>query len=844
MSRRKGIKLPLALRRELGIETNQQRGRREQGNSIRGMREQRKAKRSEGRQHGRFSRPRSRQEFSRNGSDEGDASPPRYKMAKPAQRQADGGREELQPMPVLQRPKHHSPTLSEPSPFSLRSSSPGLVLDANSRAFKDRAAEDDADISALERRLGLSKNKTPKAFTEDGLDDLLDGLDEEERGVKRKAVGKEWLERKRRRAMVDGDDDELGRGEGNEKGDLNHDSDLELDISEDGSVVLGSDAISDVSLDVDLLDENAEQDEANLFEGFDSAADSSLRPQQKKVRENPYVPPVAPSTSTGKYIPPTLRKAQNSEGASLETLKRQLQGHLNKLSEVNLVSILGEVEKVYQSNPRQDVTSVLIDLLLALFCDRSALQNTFVILHAGFATALYKVIGVDFGAELLSQLVERFDQYHNDDAISKEALNLLSLLSNLFAFHMISSTIVFDHIRLLLSRLSEHNTELLLRLIRDCGPQLRQEDPSSLKGIVQMLQKETTRMNTAGEQMSVRTKFIIETITDLKNNKMKAATNNAGLASEHITLMRRVLGSLNGKRNVRAVEPLRITRDDIHNSDKRGKWWLVGASWKGNETGAAPDEIANVIVPPPDQLLDDDSIDLLTLSRQYGMNTDVRRSIFIALLSAVDHQDGHMRLLKLRLKRNQEQEVPKVLLRCAAGEKPYNHYYTLVAKKLCLDKKMRKAFQFALWAFFRRLGEHTDADEDDDGPEGENVEMSEVANLARLYAHLVLDGAISLDVLRVLDLISAEERTIMFVELLMAIIFIESKDKPSALAKVLERPAEGTSQMVKRLRFFIKNNVRTSDLIGKKEQKAVKQGCQVALETLKRLQMVAEATDV
>ena len=267
---------------------------------------------------------------------------------------------------------------------------------------------------------------------------------------------------------------------------------------------------------------------------------------------------------------------------------------------------------------------------------------------------------------------------------------------------MISSVIIFDHIQLLLDRLSENNTELLLRLIRDCGPQLRQDDPSSLKAIVQLMQKETARMNSAGEQMSVRTKYMIETITDLKNNKMKAATNNAGLASEHITLMRKVLGSLNDKRTLRASEPLRATRDDILNSDNKGKWWLVGASWKGNESTSAVEE---AVVPPPEQLLDDDSIDLLALSRQYGMNTDVRRSVFIALLSAVDYQDGHIRLLKLRLKRNQEQEIPKVLLRCAAGEKPYNQYYTLVAKKLCLDKRMRKAFQFALWAFFRRLGE-------------------------------------------------------------------------------------------------------------------------------------------
>ncbi|KAJ9611266.1 suppressor of glycerol defect [Cladophialophora chaetospira] len=832
MSRRnggasKGIKLPFALQKELGIEGErlQGGGRRRQQGSGRGRKEQRRTDRlgrrqnlQGGQRHAAAEVAFSEEEY---GEDDELSAPQGRQSKKAAHRDTDSSSTVSRTKSILKEsnrpPQPPSPASSDSaSPSMSRSSSPGLVLDASSRTFRDRAAEDEAEISALERKLSL-KTKSSKSAVEDGLDDLLEGLDEHEaRRVKRKADGKDWLERKRRKAIHDGDE-ELDSNEEDELDDI-EDDDSEEYPDEDVNGGLSSD------------DDGSD---ADSFGGFDSE-DEPHPPVRKKVRENPYVAPVAPGTSSGKYIPPSMRKAQNSEGASIERLKRQLQGHLNKLSEANLISILGEIEKVYQSNPRQDVTSVLIELLLSLFCDRSALQNTFVILHAAFATAVYKVIGVDFGAELLSQLVERFDQYHRDDTLSKEAVNLISLLANLFTFHLISNSIIFDHIRLLLGRLSENNTELLLRLIRDCGPQLRQDDPSSLKDIVQLMQRETARMNSAGEQMSVRTKFMIETMTDLKNNKMKAATNNAGLASEHITLMRKVLGSLNEKRSVRASEPLRITRYDIKSSDKKGKWWLVGASWKGNEPPAAPVDTAVILA--PDQILDDESsIDLLALSRQYGMNTDVRRSIFIALLSAVDYQDGHMRILKLRLKRNQEQEIPKVLLRCAAGEKPYNHYYTLVAKKLCLDKKMRKAFQFALWSFFRRLGENPDLDEDGEDGAEEDVEMTEIANMARLYANLALDGAVPLGALKVLDLAAAKERTIMFVELMLAILFIEVKDKPSALTKALERAATEAPRVVKRLQFFIKKNVRSTDLVGKKDRKAVKQGCQMALGVLETL---------
>ncbi|EXJ67262.1 uncharacterized protein A1O5_09909 [Cladophialophora psammophila CBS 110553] len=852
---RNGLKLPFALEKELGFEGRRLGGgggRRHHG-SVQSRKEQRKSERQERRQNIRRAgsqrrHPIAEQELSDGDVDGDDSDEPnlapitlKQETVKPKARDSEPKKLKS----ILKKSKIPSSSPSETSSrSSSRSSSPGLVLDANSQAFKERAAQDDAEIAALERKLGLKKKKVSKSFADDGLDDLLEGLDGEDRGVKRKSEVEGWLDSKRRKPDIEED--------GSDEDESGFDRESSEDDGDEIDEVLGeSDDLLNKDLeevsDEEQSDIGLEQESDDSFEGFESERELS-NVQSKRVRENPYVPPVS-QTPAGKYIPPSLRKAQNSESASLERLKRQVQGLLNKLSEANLVSILGELEKLYQSNPRQDVTSVLIDLLLTLFCNNSALQNTFVILHAAYATAVYKVIGVDFGAELLSQLVDRLDQYRSDAAGGKEALNLISLLSNLFTFHLISSTIVFEYVRLLLERLSEDNTELLLRLVRDCGHQLRQDDPSSLKAIVQIMQKEAARMNSAGEQMSVRTKFMIETITDLKNNKMKAATNNAGLASEHITLMRKVLGSLNNNRTIRASEPLRITRDDIKNSDRKGKWWLVGASWKGHEPATAPAEGAmDTSIPTTSLGLDDDdSVDLLALSRHYGMNTDIRRAIFVALLSAADYQDAHLRLLKLRLKRTQEQEIPKVLLRCSAGENPYNHYYTLVARKLCLEKKMRKSFQFALWDFFRRMGEHPpradDAEEDFTSEEDEEVEMTEIANLARLYAFLILDGAETLGVLKVLELAYIKERTAMFVELLLIIIMSEAKDKPDALTKAFERAAE-TPQIIKRLQFFIKKNVRTSDLVGRKDRDAVKRGCRIALETLRILEMVNEGMDV
>jgi len=864
-----GVKLPFTLRKELGIEDKHRFSGRQARGSVRGRKEQRKAERQEKRTNVRGSRSPFRRALEDEGDDDDDDGGEELpSLEQPTKKKSISTAPKRDPQfqlkSILKKPRPEETSLplsTGISPSTSRSSSPGLVLDASSKAFKDRAAQDDAEISVLEKRLGIKKRK--RSAVDDGLDYLLDGLDggDEDTQLKKTTEAEDWLKSKRVKAVEVEDNEESGSDQ-DDGLDLD-DDDLDLlDLSDEGESKESSENFTE-----DLSGHEDDFGGAEDFENFGSE-DELRSPPTKKLRENPYVAPVtSDAPATPRYVPPSLRRAQLSEGQSVERLKRQIQGHLNKLSEANLISILGEIEKIYQSNPRQDVTTVLIDLLLTLFCNKSSLQNTFVILHAAFAAAIYKVIGVDFGADILSQLLDRFEEHHTSESSGKESLNLISLLSNLFTFHVVSSTIIFDYIRILLSKLTETNTELLLRLIRDCGPQLRQDDPTSLKSIVQFMQKESARMLAEGEHMSVRTKFMIETITDLKNNKMKAATSNAGLSSEHITQMRKALGSLNNRPSLKATEPLRISRDDIKNSDRKGKWWLVGASWKGNVDGDKPndsplneDDLA-ASLPVDHDSGDSDQIDLSDLARAYGMNTSVRRSIFITLLSSVDAVDAHTRLLKLRLKRSQEHEIPHVLLRCAAGEDPYNPYYSLVAKRLCMQTRMKKSFQFALWGWWRtRLGEKMDAEgeSDDDGfathegdENGNSVKMTEIACLSRLYANLILEGSQSLGILKVLDLAYIKEQTGMFVELLLVLVFKEAyanaKKIPGVtIAMNATNPAEAqvrrafetaaveAPQIVKRLQFFIKRSVMDSDLVEKQDRAHVKKGCKIALKVLKK----------
>lgn len=297
---------------------------------------------------------------------------------------------------------------------------------------------------------------------------------------------------------------------------------------------------------------------------------------------------------------------------------------------------------------------------------------------------------------------------------------------------------------------SAHGRYVCLFWPLDAGTQLRQDDPSALKEIVLLVQTSISRIGE--ENLSVRTKFMIETINNLKNNRMKTGLAASSVLSELVVRMKKTLGSLNA-RSIKASEPLKIGLQDVRQSDERGKWWLIGASYKdpaedAEHKTASFDDASSQSSDEP-SFTQDAAGDLLHVAREQRMNTDVRRSIFVAIMSATDYNDAFQRLMKLRLKKSQELEIPKVIIHCAGAEEAYNPYYTLLSRRVCSDRKLKMAFQFSLWAFFRRLGEGVDDDQGEVEEEDERLEMRTIVNLAKMFGTLVAEAGLTLNALKV-----------------------------------------------------------------------------------------------
>ncbi|KAL9090798.1 MAG: hypothetical protein Q9159_001739 [Coniocarpon cinnabarinum] len=638
------------------------------------------------------------------------------------------------------------------------------------RREAQKLAEDDADIARLEKKLRIKSKSLPKSFEDEGLAGLLGDLD-----------GDFTVHNGREKR---GQDELNGEQDGSESQDLSTEDQSQIDSEED----------------------NASEEEI-------------VKPAQKQ-RENPFVPPA--STPVAKYIPPSRRADPACNDEMKSRLRRKVQGSLNKLSESNLISIVTEINKLYEENPRQLVDETVIELVIALVNDPAALNTTFLVLHASFLTAFHRLHGAAFGARCVEDLVAKLDGLSvvsDAAATNKQTLNLVSLLSHLYNLDVVASNLVFDLTREYLSTFSEAHTEILLRIVRSCGLKLREDNTFAVKQITTELQKCVSSRSERG--VSVRTQFMVEEMIKLRDNKLRTGPGSLSEIAEQVAQFRKALSGLNSS-IPKSHQPLAIGLSDIRHSDKHGKWWLTGASWRGAHREAdgpngtstsSPQELRTQHYDKIEPDFTESQADLVAIAKYHGMNTGPRRAIFMTLVSSSDVSDAYTRLSKLNLTRSQEQQIPSVLLHCAGMEPHYNPYYALIARRLCKSHKLRMGFHFAFKDLVKRLNSTAHEEDEDDA---QPMELATVVNYARTYGSLIAWQTLPLVVLKSVDLRRTSGRTKMFVELLLITTLTKlrakgEKDADCILREVLEKAKE-VPEVARGLQWFCREVMPQTEL--------------------------------
>ncbi|KAL4145795.1 hypothetical protein PRNP1_011671 [Phytophthora ramorum] len=554
----------------------------------------------------------------------------------------------------------------------------------------------------------------------------------------------------------------------------------------------------------DQVDVEEESDEG----GAEDDAEEDEQEDKAVIEEDIYGRPVIKASDGSKkpsaYLPPHLRRKLQAEAEAaaaaavtekvkpsqmdeqaMRELTRRINGQLNRISESNMESVALEMEKIYRENGRSLVNEILLEKLLQITCHPRQVMAPLIKVGGALVAALYHSIGSEVGGFFVEKLVRKLTdsveeekkQFSesagtqqddgDDDAgrTSKVPVNLMLFVMTLYNFGVVHCTLVYDLFRAFVDSFSSTDIELIHQLLKIGGAQLRADDADALRQMVASVQQKVGEGQQAdsGKQPEERVRFILDLIYDLKKSskgKGRNAGGNGGVGGGalDVSSLKKWLGRVK-TRCGNTNNPLRVSLHELLNADEDGRWWIVGGTWVGYQQpkstdDAANDEAANEAVREKDRLLKH--------AEKQHMNTDVRKKIFVAVMGASDCFDAYERLLQLHLKEKQEREIVRVLLHCCGQEKKFNKYYLVLAEKLCeMDQRYKFTFQLAFWDIFKQI---------------ESLKPRRLYNQAQMLAGLILSSSLSLSCLKVIDFTQLEEKSILFLRVLMEeILKVESE---------------------------------------------------------------------
>ncbi|XP_027038139.1 nucleolar MIF4G domain-containing protein 1-like [Pocillopora damicornis] len=440
-----------------------------------------------------------------------------------------------------------------------------------------------------------------------------------------------------------------------------------------------------------------------------------------------------------KYVPPHLRNKNLSQTQNehLHRLSCQIKGLLNRLNEGNMSIISKEIEQIYMQNSRNDINKILSNLILASCVSASMMPDKLLMEHIMLLAILSSHVGIDVAAFFIERLAELFDKLHksNKDSFGqgKECYNVIALFSHLCNFKVTHCCLIYDIIQRLVNSFGERDIELLLLLLKLVGAEIRRGDPSALKEIILQIQAKAT--STPILSSDSRVCFMLEIIAKLRNNNLRKIP---GYDSSQIEHLRKTLHSLIRESGCLVSNQLRVSLQDLLNIKLKGRWWTVGYALpqtpQSNSMEVSTSKLQNT--------------KLLELARKQRMNTDVRKNVFLIMMTSEDYIDAFEKLIRLNLKDVQTREVIHVLIDCCIQEKMYNPYYAYLGQKFCENSRSYQVtFQYSFWDKFKLLS---------------SLAPHCLENLLHLMCHLFATRALSLSILKVVNFMVLEKTSVQF----------------------------------------------------------------------------------
>ncbi|CAG5131202.1 unnamed protein product [Candidula unifasciata] len=600
-------------------------------------------------------------------------------------------------------------------------------------------------------------------------------------------------------AKVDDIDDENGNQDSDEEDDDTAEEDeKDIDDTDEEDVDASEESASGVMSDEkDVSDDDDCIQEDKLPEL--GVSKKHKRDEESELKEDIYgrlrdaQGNVVKPGAAGAYVPPAKRAMM--AGAPNEALQKRLKGFVNKVSEGTIQAISSQVEALYLDNSRADVNETLTGLIMEAVVTPVLCPERLAEELAMLVAILHSNVGSEVGAFVLQKLIRKFADLllESDYGAGKLMENTLLLIANIYNFKVTHSKLIFDIMEKFMLSFGERDIELLLHVLKAVGFSLRKDDPARLKQAILDIQAKAHSAESSGtDGLKSRIRFMLDVLMAIKNNNMRKIP---GYDSTHLEHLRKIIKNFM-KGHGLGEDQLTISLEDLLKADHSGKWWIVGSAWEGRKDSI--ENIKEAKSKVETSVVGTVTKQLLTLAKQQGMNTDIRRHIFCILGTSEDFEDAFSRLLRLGLNRTQEREIIHVLVHCCLNERTYNPFYSFLAQKFCtFDRRFTMTVQFTMWDKFKEI---------------DSIDTVARNNLGQLLSHLLVTKSLSLSIFKVVEFGMESKKMIR----LMAQVLTEvlSSSKETTVLEIFERiaPFPKLNTLRHGLQVFMKVHLKNKGL--------------------------------
>ncbi|RUS18450.1 armadillo-type protein [Endogone sp. FLAS-F59071] len=471
----------------------------------------------------------------------------------------------------------------------------------------------------------------------------------------------------------------------------------------------------------------------------------------------------------GAYIPPhrlrqlqqnvTNKSSEEYQRITWEALKKSINGLINK---VNISNIKNIIQELFGENLIRGSGLFARSIMKA-----QSASLPFTPVYAALVAVINTKLPT-IGELVLTRLILQFRRaFKRNDKTT--CLAVTTFIAHLFNHYVIHEILVLEILTLLLENATDDSVEVAVGFMKEAGSQLAEVTKSSNAVF------DRFRAILHEGVIDKRVQYMIEVLFQVRKDKFKDnppvpeeldLVDEADLITHNISLVQEDL-IVKEHLNIFKYDPEYELHEEVY---KKLKDEVLGNDEDDGESGSESgsengedDESGS-----EDEKALEQKMQIQDQTNTYVIN--LRRSIYLTIMSSVDYEECCHKLMKLNIQEGQEHELCNMIIECCAQERTYLKFFGLMGERFCkLNRTWAEAFEQGFLQTFETVHRY---------------ETNRLRNVAKYFGHLLATDSINWTVLSVLKL--TEDDTTSASRIFIKILFQEVSET-LGLKKLNER---------------------------------------------------------